>query len=211
VAKVRGGYSGQCYMDSLDQAFTDLCERSGQSPSAAIAATDYFVLHVPFRNMAEKAMRKLVSSRLGLREEEADALLASKSLAEGLDPIADIGNTYTASIFISLAFLLEARYRAIGTGIVGKRLLLASYGSGNTMALIPARVAEGAPEVLAGWRTEAIRSCARRAEWDEYSAWVARSEAGAPSAPLPGTPGPPSGSFHLARIREDGYREYALA
>ena len=210
VAMVRGGYSSQCYIDSLDLAFSDHCDRRGMSPEAVIEATDYFVLHVPFRNMAFRAMRKLLASRLRLSEEEADAMLEAKSLRAGIDPIADIGNTYTASIFMSLAFLLDAQFKLIGDRIVGKRILLASYGSGNTMAVISAKVARKAPAVLARWKSDAVWSGARRTGWEEYSDWLGRSNGGA-GRPSPGDGSdPPSGSFYLAGIREDGYREYGF-
>jgi hydroxymethylglutaryl-CoA synthase len=210
VAMVRGAYSTQCYIESLELAFDDHCSRRGESPEAVLEATDYFVLHVPFKNMASKAMVKLLVSRLGLREEDAEAMLAAKSLEAGIDPIADIGNTYTASIFMSLAFLLDAQFRLIGDRIVGKRILLASYGSGNTMAVISARVAERAPTVLARWRNDAVRSGARRTSWEEYAAWLDRPYGG-PGHAAPGDSlDPPPGSFFLAGIRRDGYREYGF-
>jgi hydroxymethylglutaryl-CoA synthase len=210
VAMVRGGYSTQCYIDSLDLAFADHCERRGESAAETIEASDYFILHTPFRNMAVRAMVKLLERRLGLGEEEALALLEAKALAAGIDPIAEIGNTYTASVFMSLAFLLEAQHRAIGEGIVGKRILIASYGSGNTMAVISARVAERAPEVLARWRIEGLWSSARRTGWEEYEAWTARQGASALGSGSEEGGGPPDGSFFLSGIRKDGYREYSF-
>lgn len=210
TAKVRGGYSIQCYNESLDRAFSDHCERRGESARAVLESTDYFVLHVPFRNMAARAMKKLVTTRLGLGDEQAQAWLAAKSLQAGIDPISDVGNTYTASIFMSLAFLLDAQFKLLGDGIVGKRLLLASYGSGNTMAVLSATVAAGAPAVLARWRTDDLWSGARQARMEEYEAWLDRSGATF-AAPPPGSEiGMPPGSFYLAGVRKDGYREYGF-
>jgi hydroxymethylglutaryl-CoA synthase len=62
-----------------------------------------------------------------------------------VNPIADIGNTYSASMYLFLAFLLRERYEALGEGIVGKRLLLACYGSGNTMIVLSGIVAPASP------------------------------------------------------------------
>jgi len=210
VAMVRGGYSVQCYTESLEIAFADHCSRRGESPASVIAETDYFVVHVPFRNMAFRAVRKLFESQLGIGEAEAEALLAAKSLKDGIDPIADIGNTYTASIFMSLAFLLDAQFRLLGDRIVGKRVLLASYGSGNTMAVISARVARGAPSVLARWRTEALWSGARRGGWEEYELWLGRSNGSQPLSPAVAAPDGPRDAFYLSGIRKDGYREYGF-
>ena len=210
VAVVRGGYSSQCYVDALELAFSDHCERRGENPRAVLEATDYFVLHVPFKNMALRAMTKLLASRLGLKEEEAAATLESKGMMAGIDPIADIGNAYTASIFMSLAFLLVAQYALIGDGIVGKRILLASYGSGNTMAVISAKVAPRAPSVLARWKTGEIWSEARKGSWEEYSAWLDRRGGEPGVGGSSEGAGPPQGSFYLAGLRKDGYREYGF-
>ncbi len=210
VASVRGSYSTQCYIDSLELAFSDHCDRRGESAEAVLGATDYFVLHVPFRNMALRAMKKLLISRLGLAEPEAEAMLAAKSLQDGIDPIASIGNTYTASIFMSLAFLLDAQFKLIGDEIVGKRILLASYGSGNTMAVISAKVAEGAPAVLGRWRTDAVWSGARRRSWEDYERWLGRGQEAAGTSVSYEPSDSRHGSFRLAGIRKDGYREYAF-
>jgi hydroxymethylglutaryl-CoA synthase len=206
TARVKGGYSMQCYNESLDSAFGDYCGRSGESPESVFRTTDYFVLHVPFRNMAERAMVKLIASRLGVGKEEAESMLAAKSFRAGIEPIADIGNTYTASIFMSLAFLLDAEYKRIGDGIVGRRILLASYGSGNTMAVISARVAKPAPVVIARWNTGAVWSGARAAGMEEYEAWLARANGNGVTENT--TEDGHAGGFYLAGIREDGYREY---
>ena len=210
IARVRGGYSVQCYNECLDLAFSDHCDRRGESPEAVLEATDYFVLHVPFRNMAFRAMSKLLVSCLRVSEEEAEAILAAKSLQAGIDPIARIGNTYTASIFMSLAFLLDSQFKLIGKRIVGKRILLASYGSGNTMAVLSARVADGAPAALSRWKTEELWSGARRASMAEYQGWIDRSAEGPWSASADAYPDMPRDSFYLAGIRKDGYREYGF-
>jgi len=204
VAKVKGGYSIQCYNSSLEEAFIDHCERRGEGPKKIIETTDYFVLHVPFRNMAFRAMTKLLGTHLDLSKEEAERFLTAHSFEESVDPIANIGNTYTASIFMSLAFLLDAEYKKIGSRIAGKRILLASYGSGNTMAVISARVAEGAPGVLARWKMDQIWSDARSSRMDAYEGWLAATNGAGPAAALD----IPRGSFYLAGVREDGYREY---
>ncbi len=206
AAKVRGTFSIQCYNSSLEAAFADHCERRGESARAILESTDYFVLHVPFRNLAARAMAKLVAGHLGLGKEQAEAFLCAKSFQLGVDPIADIGNTYTASIFMSLAFLLDGQYKQIGNRIQGKRILLASYGSGNTMAVVSARVAERAPEILKRWDIASVWREASARSFAEYESWLAHAGGRDPEGDGRAAPG----SFYLSGIREDGYREYAL-
>lgn len=209
VPRVKGMYSIQCYNKSLETAFADHCERREASPEEVIRSTDYFVLHTPFRNMPLRAMMRLLGTHLGYSKEEAEQFLRDHAFFQAIDPIAHVGNTYTASLFLSLAFLLNEQYRMIGEEIVGKRLLLASYGSGNTMAVISAVVSPAAPSVLARWNIGGIWKSARPAGMIEYERWTNEPYGGSRCVQAPGRLASiPSGSFLLSGIREDGYREY---
>ena len=110
---------------------------------------------------------------------------------------------------MSLAFLLDEQYRLLGEKIVGKRILLASYGSGNTMAIISAVVAKSAPSVLARWRLANLWQTAKPVGMSEYERWL-----GAPydreryAELVESCAKMPAETFYLSAIREDGYREY---
>jgi hydroxymethylglutaryl-CoA synthase len=208
TARVNGSYSMRCYEDSLEGAFLDHCAHAGEQPDRVLLDTDYFVLHTPFRNMPESAMEKLFERVLGYDAQKTRALLAARSFAAGLDPLARIGNLYAGSLTASLAFLLEDRFRALGRGIIGKSVLLASYGSGNTMVVLRARIAQGAPDVIARWNLGRVFSSARMATFEEYEAWTGGPVQAELHARLMENAVVPPGSFILAGIRRDGYREY---
>ena len=211
TARVNGSYSMRCYWESLEAAFLDYCSRAGRRPEQALLETDYFVLHTPFRNMPETAMEKLFERVLGWEAKKTRAVLSEKSFAAGIDPLAQIGNLYAGSLTASLAFLLEDRFRALGTGIAGKRILLASYGSGNTMVVFEGRVAPAAAEVISRWHLDSVFSSARGATFEEYEAWT-----GGPVQPelharmMENAVVPPE-TFLLSGIRKDGYREYEFS
>lgn len=211
TARVKGSYSMKLYWDSLEAAFLDHCRLAGEDPTERLASTDFFALHTPFRNMPETALNKLLERRLGLDAEGIRTFLLSRGFYEGIDPIAEIGNLYTASLWTVVAFLLANRYQTLGEDIVGKRMLLASYGSGNTMVVMSARVAAQAPRVIESWNLERVFESARDASFEEYARWtegfprVREYDALVDQAALP------SDSFFLAGIREDGYREYRKA
>jgi hydroxymethylglutaryl-CoA synthase len=208
TARVDGSYSMRCYGESLEAAFLDHCGRAGTRPDQTLRDTDYFVLHTPFRNMPESAMEKLLGHVLGFDAEKAKSFLAERSFAAGVDPLARIGNIYTGSLAVALAFLLHDRWQALGEGIVGKRLLLASYGSGNTMVVISARVAPQAVQVISRWDLGRIFSSARAASLEEYEAWTAGPVQPELQARLMENASPPPDAFVLTGIRKDGYREY---
>jgi hydroxymethylglutaryl-CoA synthase len=208
TARVDGGYSMKCYWDSLEAAFLDHCSRAGTKPEQALLDTDYFVLHTPFRNMPESAMEKLLGRVLGYDAARAKSFLEERSFATGVDPLARIGNIYNGSIAVALAFLLHDRYQALGEGIIGKRILLASYGSGNTMVVIAGLVQAQAPQVISRWDLGRIFSTARPATMEEYDAWTAGPVQPELQARLMENASPPQDAFMLTGIRKDGYREY---
>jgi len=209
TAQVKGTYSMQCYRDTLESAFEDHCTRVGKTPEEVLKETDLFVLHTPFRNLPETAMTGLLSRHLGLEGDDAKAFLEERGLYDAIDAVADVGNIYTGAMYLTLAFQLSNQYRKLGDDIVGKRIVLASYGSGNIMTVISGRVAAGAPEVIARWNLDDLIANARQASFQEYQQWIA-----GPYVPTglnhSGTHGGAMPMFTLEQVRDDGYREYAF-
>jgi len=205
TAKVKGSYSMECYNQSLDEAFQDHAARSGRSPADMLADTDLVVLHTPFRNMPEMAMKKLLASHLGLNEHESIGWLEERGFYRGVDPIAEIGNSYSASLYVFMAFLLKDRHEKLGDAIIGKRLLVASYGSGNIMTVTTATVSAGAPEIIKRWDLAGLMAAGLPATVDDYERWTEGYGMGYGERV---TPGEAASRFRLVGIREDGFREY---
>lgn len=208
TARVKGRYSVDCYNDALETAIVDHAARRGLDTEAMLRSTDIFVLHVPFYRMAVTGMTRLLERQLGLDHTAAQDFLEERSFFDGLEASRHVGNIYSGSIFMSLMFSLWNRYRRDGEAIVGKSVLLASYGSGNTMTVLHGTVAPGAPEVLAGWDLQAVLDAAHEADFSSYSRFVDREEYDLSSGQVSDGSGVPDGSFYLAAIREDGYRDY---
>jgi hydroxymethylglutaryl-CoA synthase len=211
TAKVKGRYSMEQYWANLNEAFLDHAQRIGELPSEVLESTDFFVLHTPFRNMPESAMQVLLQRHLNLGDEQIREFLEERGFYSGVDPLSVIGNIYSGSMYFFLASLLHDRYRELGENIVGKRMLLASYGSGNTMIVISAKVAESAPEVIRNWNFDAIFSSARRADFSEYLRWTEGGHDKNTYEMILKDVAVPPETFYLSGIREDGYREYAYS
>jgi hydroxymethylglutaryl-CoA synthase len=211
TAKVKGRYSMEQYWANLEEAFVDHAQRIGELPSEVLEATDFFVLHTPFRNMPESAMNVLLQRHLNLKEEQIRDFLQKRGFYSGVDPLSRVGNIYSGSLYFFLASLLHDRFRELGDKIVGKRMLLASYGSGNTMIVYSGRVAEGAPDVIQAWDFDRIFRSAREAAFTEYQLWTQGAHQRSTYENLLKDVAVPPESFYLSGIREDGYREYAFA
>ncbi|MFP4509684.1 MAG: hydroxymethylglutaryl-CoA synthase family protein [Spirochaetota bacterium] len=209
TAKVKGGYSVQCYHEALDSAFADHCARRGEQPLDVLNNTDIFVTHIPFYKMGITAMHNLLGKHLPGGDRDAEPFLNERGFYEGIAPARQIGNIYSGSAYMALAFSLQERYRKLGSDIVGKKVLIASYGSGNTMIVYSGTVTSGAPRIIEGWDLDSVLAGGKAAQTDQYESWVGGPYDRESYARIIAESKIPSGTHYLASIREDGYREYA--
>jgi hydroxymethylglutaryl-CoA synthase len=210
VAKVRGRFSIDCYNQAFLEAFEDHCRRAGSSPAEELLSVDGFFLHVPYVNMPILAMEKLLEKHLSLDAAGARSFLGERGFFAGLESSAEIGNLYTGGLFLSLASGLAERTRAWGPAATGKKILLASYGAGNTMAVFTGRVAPRAAETIARWDLEALLGDYEEPPFESYQAWLDTVKIPETYASVLAVHRPPAGRFALTGLREDGYREYGL-
>lgn len=211
IARVKGRYSIRCYREALEYALLDHAANLGVSAETLLRETDLFAFHVPYYSLPFEALRGVVKKYLASSRDEAENFLAERGFQESIAPAAVVGNLYSGSLFMALGFLLQQQYRKHGSAVAGKRILLGSYGSGNTMTVMSGRVAAQAPSVLERMDWSPLLQAGRQAGWPEYEFWMqgpvdgdwAREQLPQRcSAVAPG-------EFFLASIREDGYREYS--
>jgi hydroxymethylglutaryl-CoA synthase len=211
TAKVKGGYSVQCYNDAFDIALSDHASRRGMTPGDVLEDADYIVLHVPFYTMPITALRRALLHHNGLHEEDADAFLEKRGVMSSLEPTREIGNIYSGSAYLALAFMLKQQYEARGADIVGKKVLLGSYGSGNTMSVFTARIAREAPAVISNWDLDSVIADGVEESLQHYERWLRMPFSAEEYREVLAEEQVPTGRFYLQNIRDDGYREYARA
>ena len=203
-ALVDGKYSVECYLEALGGAF-----RAYRTLEHPALGTDEplsgrlarFLYHTPFPKMAAKAHRRLLeidwsgTTLAGDRLEEAIVASYRDAVAPGLEAVARVGNTYTASLYLCLAALLERE----GPRLAGQRLGLFSYGSGCCAefftGLVPSGVAvqAGVAELLRERTTIDVAT---------YERLVCEGDGG--GEPPPGF----TGEFVFRGVRDER-REYA--
>jgi hydroxymethylglutaryl-CoA synthase len=117
-AVVDGKYSTKVYLNTLLKCWHEYCRQSGLT----FADHARFCYHIPFTRMAEKAHERLVktscsdSSRHSMHHQVEPGLIYSRQL----------GNAYTAALYVGLASLLENDSEDLS----GNRIGCFSYGSG---------------------------------------------------------------------------------
>ena len=131
-ALVDGKYSIKVYLNALSESWKSYQEDGGK----AFEDMHRFCYHLPFTRMAAKAHRHLVK--------ECSAELDEAQIADGLQYNRQIGNCYTASLYIGLLSLLENSEEDLGNKCVG----LFSYGSGCMGSFFAGTVCEGYREAL---------------------------------------------------------------
>ena len=118
TALVDGKYSTIIYLKALRQSWKNYREDGG----LAFDQFSRFCYHLPFTKMGEKAHRKLAVTN-GVH---MDAGLLEQQIGSGLHYNRQIGNSYSASLYIGLLSLLENDAEDLS----GKHVGLFSYGSG---------------------------------------------------------------------------------
>lgn len=143
TALVDGHHSIACYLRALDRCW----ERFRAGTGRSFGDFDHLLFHAPFPKLAHKAHRRLFDTALRTGE-LPDGLEAGADFERRVLPTlwanAEVGNAYTASLYLSLAGLLEND----AVDAAGARLGLFSYGSGSCAEFLAARVGEDA----AAWR-----------------------------------------------------------
>ena len=114
TAMVDGGLSLRAYLASLMGAWDDFHARGG----AGFHTIERFVYHQPFTKMAQKAHARL--------SQHTSHAVSVNALKGSLDYNRVLGNSYTASLYIGLAAMLDG-----SDDLAGSRVGLFSYGSGS--------------------------------------------------------------------------------
>lgn len=153
---VNGKFSQKCYLTAFDSCYTRFLEkqkihRNRQRGSQDI---DYLLFHSPYNKLVQKTVQRLVflDTRSGhlppapslqrWMQIELDETYTDRDLETALKPLTEelyrtkvapscvlskqVGNTYTAAVYLNLANLVSDH----GEALVGKSVSLFSYGSG---------------------------------------------------------------------------------
>lgn len=198
-ALVDGKFSLDCYLNALEGALADY--HAGLNGAGGELLTNRFgalLYHTPFPKMAQKAHARLLEHewRRSNRNPVELAAQVERSYADLVDPWLDaarqVGNVYTASLYLCLAWLCEQQ----GSALEGKEIGLFSYGSGCCAEFFSGRLVGGSARHAAGIRLADLLAARREVTVEEYESFM-RAE------PCGGTPpGEDAGFCHFAGVRE---------
>ena len=160
---VKGVYSAQCYLNAAKACFSKV----------SINKNAAFIYHTPYPKLVEKAHAEVAS----LMGEAANwkGHYADKVLSSNIYP-SRIGNTYTASVWLSLVSFLETCYEgAIAQGVNPieavkqyEGIYMFSYGSGCGAVLMQGELMDSWPTMVRSFHVRQALDDRRRLTVEEY-------------------------------------------
>lgn len=154
-----GQYSNQCYQDRIREAYQHYVEQTGKEKP--YENWRYLIFHLPYAFHGKRVFTELYSLENQLPYSNADEQKAvAKSEAyiqfinEKIEPSqrasSEIGNMYTASIFMALLSALQVSYDA-GEDLAGQEIGFLGYGSGSKSKVFVGKVINEWKDVVSKW------------------------------------------------------------
>ena len=163
--EVNGALSQTCYLRALDDCYSRHLDKKAHSTEGTVGGVEtvnHFLFHSPYNKLVQKSFARVVfqdmlagrldgsqvakwaAAPLELTYEDKALESKMKELSaayytEKVDPSCElskqIGNTYTACLYMNLANLLSSE----GSRLNGKQVTLFSYGSGAIASMFEIR------------------------------------------------------------------------
>lgn len=154
-AKVDGKFSNEAYLEFLSSVW----EAYKQKNKCQLSDFETLLFHTPYTKMSSKAIKQLAQSEDSKDIERLNDYYEASRLYNK-----NIGNIYTASLYLSLLSLLEQS----SSLPAGARIGLFSYGSGAVGEFFSMTLQEGYETHLNKSQHEALLSNRRELSIEEY-------------------------------------------
>lgn len=216
-------------------------DASADEKKYGLQAIDEFLFHSPYNKLVQKSFNRLVyldmmagrlpnavvekwlnvpieqtyeDKELETKMKDTAGPLYASKVADGCTLSKQIGNTYTASLYMNLSCIVSLK----GASLLGKRLTLFSYGSGAMASMFEINPRESYSEFSLQRIQEALRVSARLADRQKMTpadltkALEIRehSHGFVPYQPLCSTDGLYPGTFYLEEINSSFERRYLV-
>lgn len=154
-----GQYSNQCYQDRIREAYQHYEEVSGKrKPSEN---WKYLIFHLPYAFHGKRVFTEIYSLENNLPYSNADeqkAVAKSENYIKFINnkiektqrASSEIGNMYTASIFMALLSGLQISFNE-NEELAGEEIGFVGYGSGSKSKVFAGKVSENWKNVVAKW------------------------------------------------------------
>ncbi|MEJ5049975.1 hydroxymethylglutaryl-CoA synthase [Chryseobacterium culicis] len=154
-----GQYSNQCYQDRIKEAYYHYKEITGQNKP--YENWEHIIFHLPYAFHGKRVFTEIYSLENDLSYETAEEQKAVAKSENYLKLINDkieksqrasseIGNMYTASIFMAFLSALQTSFNE-NEELSGKEIGFVGYGSGSKSKVFAGKVSENWRKVVGKW------------------------------------------------------------
>lgn len=154
-----GQYSNQCYQDRIREAYEHYKELTGKNKP--YENWKYLIFHLPYAFHGKRVFTEIYSLENGLSyatPEEQKAVAKSEEYISFINEkieksqraSSEIGNMYTASIFMAMLSALQTSFNEIEE-LKGQEIGFLGYGSGSKSKVFAGKVSENWKSVVAKW------------------------------------------------------------
>ncbi|WP_394675015.1 hydroxymethylglutaryl-CoA synthase family protein [uncultured Chryseobacterium sp.] len=154
-----GQYSNQCYQDRIREAYQHYQEISGKEKP--YENWKYLIFHLPYAFHGKRVFTEIYSMENGLsystpEEQKAVAKsegylqLISDKIEKSQRASSEIGNMYTASIFMALLSALQTSFDE-QEDLAGKEIGFLGYGSGSKSKVFAGTVSQNWRNAVSKW------------------------------------------------------------
>ncbi|UOU96844.1 hypothetical protein MUU74_10090 [Chryseobacterium daecheongense] len=154
-----GQYSNQCYQDRIREAYQHYKEVSGKDQP--YKNWKYLIFHLPYAFHGKRVFTEIYSLENGLSygtPEEQKAVAKSEEYVQFINnkiektqrASSEIGNMYTASIFMALLSALQTSFNE-NQELEGEEIGFLGYGSGSKSKVFAGKISGNWKEVVSKW------------------------------------------------------------
>uniref|UniRef100_UPI0025B83ADE hydroxymethylglutaryl-CoA synthase family protein n=1 Tax=Chryseobacterium sp. TaxID=1871047 RepID=UPI0025B83ADE len=154
-----GQYSNQCYQDRIREAYQHYKNITGQEKP--YQHWKYLIFHLPYAFHGKRVFTEIYSLENNIsyqtpeeqkavaKSEEYIAFINEK-IEKSQRASSEIGNMYTASIFMALLSALQTSYND-NEDLAGKEIGFLGYGSGSKSKVFAGKISENWKNVVSKW------------------------------------------------------------
>ncbi|ASW76292.1 hydroxymethylglutaryl-CoA synthase [Chryseobacterium piperi] len=154
-----GQYSNQCYQDRIREAYSHYKEITGKDKP--YKDWKYLIFHLPYAFHGKRVFTEIFSLENGLsyRTPEEQKVVAksedylqfiNEKIEKSQRASSEIGNMYTASIFMALLSALQTSFND-GEELTGEKIGFLGYGSGSKSKVFAGAVSKNWKNVVSKW------------------------------------------------------------
>lgn len=154
-----GQYSNQCYQDRIREAYSHYKEITGKEKP--YENWKYLIFHLPYAFHGKRVFTEIYSLENGLsystpdeqkavaKSEEYMAFINEK-IEKSQRASSEIGNMYTASIFMALLSALQTSFNE-DEELAGQEIGFLGYGSGSKSKVFAGKISDNWKKIVEKW------------------------------------------------------------